>query len=83
MIDVTALGVGTPVPPFSRVGSFATWTHFAAVNHETADHHLDAEVVIGDLVVVGGEVGPRGERADPADGGHRRTGTECGVVDHR
>jgi acyl dehydratase len=44
MIDVTALGVGTPVPPFSRVGSFATWTHFAAVNHEIADHHLDDEV---------------------------------------
>ena len=44
MIDLTTIGAGTPVPPFSRRGTFATWTHFAAVNHEIADHHLDDEV---------------------------------------
>ena len=44
MIDPATVAAGTPVPPFSRVGSFEAWTRYAAVNHEIAGHHMDDEV---------------------------------------
>jgi hypothetical protein len=35
---------GDTIPPFSRTGSFLTWSRFAAVNDEFALHHMDDDV---------------------------------------
>jgi len=35
---------GDPIPPWSRRGSFLTWSRYAAVNDEFALHHMDDDV---------------------------------------
>ena len=35
---------GTRITPFQRTGSFLAWSHFAAVNYEFAEHHMDDAV---------------------------------------
>jgi len=41
MIELAALTDGFEIPTLERRGTFVTWSHFAAVNHEIADHHMD------------------------------------------
>lgn len=40
-IDITP---GARIPPWQRTGSFLAWSHFAAVNYEFAEHHMDDAV---------------------------------------
>lgn len=35
---------GDTIPPWSRKGSFLTWSRFAAVNDEFALHHMDDDI---------------------------------------
>lgn len=43
-MDRATLTPGAEIPMLSRLGTFRTWSHFAAVNYEIADHHMDDEV---------------------------------------
>jgi hypothetical protein len=43
-VGAKAFALGDKAPTFVRRGDFATWSRFAAVNYEIADHHMDDEV---------------------------------------
>jgi hypothetical protein len=43
-MEVSGIAPGYEVPHLQRRGNFATWTRYAAVNYEIADHHMDDEV---------------------------------------
>ena len=43
-MDVSNVAPGDQIPPLQRRGNFVTWTRYAAVNYEIADHHMDDDV---------------------------------------